>query len=78
MKPNNSRPKHLSNAVIRSILKLRDEGWSQEAIADRFDVSQTTISNIFRGLVYGRITGIAALPRKKHLVARIPRRKRAA
>lgn len=44
----NGRAK-LSEAQAREVFKLRSLGWSQQRIADRFDVDQTSISRILLG-----------------------------
>ena len=42
----------LCAGYVQEIRALRRHGWSQESIAERFGVSQTTISLIDRGLVW--------------------------
>ena len=40
---------------VRSIRKLAAKGWSQDKIAQRFQVSQSSIHNILRGITYREV-----------------------
>ena len=45
----------LREVDVRSIRRLLKGGWTQRAIAERFDVSQQTVANIKSGKVWGHV-----------------------
>ena len=45
----NGRAK-LNEACARAVVKLSEEGWTQQRIADLFEIHQTNISRILRGV----------------------------
>ena len=47
----------LTEDDVSVILKLKSEGMTNIAIAERFPVSSVAIGNIFRGFVWNHITG---------------------
>ncbi len=40
---------------IRELRRLRKKGWSQRQLAEKYEVSQTTISQILRKAIYRRV-----------------------
>ena len=48
---------HFSREVVLEIRRLRQQGWSLKRLADRFNRTIPTISNISRGLSYAHIGG---------------------
>jgi plasmid maintenance system antidote protein VapI len=47
----------LTAGQVVAIRKLHDKGWTQPALAEKFEVSQVSISNLLRGRTY---RGVAA------------------
>ena len=56
--------KALNVSEVRVIVQLREEGLTQAAIADRFNVSAGTVSDILNGRTWQKVTGIQLKPRK--------------
>lgn len=47
----------LTEEQVRSIVRCLARGWTQQALADEYDISRVSVSNINTGMTWRHVTG---------------------